>query len=140
MIADTHNVYDERIDLLFAGADLIFHAGDICKESILDPLRTLAPLVTVLGNNDMLTGYKEIERRECNGVRFFMTHILPYKLPTDCDWLIFGHTHVPENRMHQGLLLFNPGSAGKGNKGAPRSVATLHWRNGAWEPELHILH
>jgi predicted phosphodiesterase len=45
-------------------------------------------------------------------------------------WLLFGHTHRPLDEMHNGVHLFNPGSAGRANKGAPLSVGFLIRENG----------
>ncbi len=139
VIADTHDRFDPRIPELFAGVDRILHAGDICGQWVLDELYALAPVTVVLGNNDCLSGLREVERPVLNGVRFHMVHIPPRRPPAHADWLVFGHTHVPMDTAREGVRWFNPGSAGMANKGAPRSVAVLHWRGGAWEPELTVL-
>jgi predicted phosphodiesterase len=46
-------------------------------------------------------------------------------MPEEIDWILFGHTHSPQNEIDAGIRLFNPGSAGKGNKGAAPSVGML---------------
>jgi len=28
----------------------------------------------------------------------------------EADFIIFGHTHIPYNKEHQGVILFNPGA------------------------------
>lgn len=139
VIADTHGRLDPRIPEWFAAADVILHAGDIGPAEILDELAAVAPVVAVLGNNDFLGHLRELERRQYNGHRFYLCHILPKRLPDAADWLIFGHTHRPHDEIRQGVRLFNPGSAGLANKGAPRSIALLRWNGEAWEPELRVL-
>jgi predicted phosphodiesterase len=62
---------------------------------------------------------------ERGGERFHLVHILPRRMPPDTDWLLFGHTHRPADEMHNNIHLFNPGSGGRPNKGAPVSVGFL---------------
>ena len=62
---------------------------------------------------------------ERGGERFHLIHILPRRIMSTSDWLLFGHTHRPADEMHNGVHLFNPGSAGRANKGAPLSVGFL---------------
>jgi len=139
VISDTHNRLDSKVLDIFCGVDLILHAGDVCKTEILEKLGTVAPVVAVLGNNDSLPSLRIKERRELNGVRFEIIHIFPPRIPDDTDWLIFGHTHVPCDETVKGVRLFNPGSAGLANKGAPRSVALLTWDGNKWESEFTLL-
>lgn len=126
IIADTHNRWEPAIATLFAGVDEIWHLGDICNESILDELRAIAPkLEVILGNNDFTLDYPYTRQLERRGERFHLVHIQPGRIPQDTDWLLFGHTHRPYNAMEGRVHLFNPGSAGKANKGAPASVGML---------------
>lgn len=139
VIADTHDHLDPRIPDWFQGADAILHAGDIGRRELLDKLHAVAPVVAVLGNTDCIGDLLGVEKREFNGHRFHITHILPKRLPTDTDWIVFGHTHVPRNEIRNGVRLFNPGSASLPTKGAPCSVALLRWDGADWIPELRLL-
>jgi putative phosphoesterase len=126
VIADTHDRWLPRIAELFRDVDEIWHLGDVCQEPILDELRAINPKLTVvLGNND----YSLDTPLEANltraGERFHLIHILPRRILATSDWLLFGHTHRPADEMHNGVHLFNPGSAGRANKGAPLSVGFL---------------
>lgn len=104
------------------GCDLLLHAGDVTSRQALDELARLAPLRAVLGNNDgELVGVLAEELRfELEGVRVAMLHDsgertrrearMALRFPED-DVVIFGHSHVPEQRYgSNGQLLFNPGS------------------------------
>ena len=52
VLADTHGLLrPETLDAL-AGCELLIHAGDVGKRSVLDALRELAPVVAVRGNVD----------------------------------------------------------------------------------------
>jgi putative phosphoesterase len=111
---------------LFRDVDEIWHLGDVCQEPILDALRAINPRLTVvLGNNDFDLDSPVSLDLERDGERFHLIHILPRRLPPDADWLLFGHTHRPADEIHQNIHLFNPGSAGRANKGAPLSVGLL---------------
>jgi putative phosphoesterase len=126
VIADTHDRWIPQVAKLFRDVDEIWHLGDVCHEPILDELRVINPKLTVvLGNNDFeLSSPVSLDLERC-GERFHLIHILPRQMPPQTDWLLFGHTHRPADEMHHGVHLFNPGSAGRANKGAPLSVGFL---------------
>ena len=126
IIADTHNRWMPRVADLFTNVDEIWHLGDVCEEPILDQLRVLnSNLTVVLGNNDTNLDYPLTLDLDRHGERFHLVHIPPRRMPPNSDWLLFGHTHRPTDEMHEGIHLFNPGSAGLANKGAPTSVGFL---------------
>jgi len=126
VIADTHDRWMPQVAELFKKVDEIWHLGDVCQEPILDELRAINPkLSVVLGNNDFDLTSPVILDLERGGERFHLIHILPRRMPPATDWLLYGHTHRPADEMHNNVHLFNPGSAGRGNKGAPVSVGFL---------------
>ena len=131
VIADTHDRWLPRVEELFQNVNEIWHLGDVCREPILDQLRVINPKLTiVLGNNDFdLTSPMTLDL-ERGGERFHLIHILPRRMPPETDWLLFGHTHRPTDEIHNGIHLFNPGSAGRANKGAPVSVGFLTRQKG----------
>jgi len=53
LLSDTHGLYDDRLDELFAGALHIVHAGDVGGLGIITRLRRLAPVTAVHGNVDI---------------------------------------------------------------------------------------
>jgi len=126
VIADTHDRWLPRVAEIFKDVNEIWHLGDVCEEPILDELRAINPrLSVVLGNNDFNLDSPIILDLERGGERFHLIHILPRRMPPETDWLLYGHTHRPADEMHNKVHLFNPGSAGRGNKGAPVSVGFL---------------
>ena len=126
VISDTHDRWKPQVEKLFKNVDEIWHLGDVCQEYILDELRALnSRLTVVLGNNDSTLDYPLTLDLERFGERFHLVHIPPRRMPPASDWLLFGHTHRPADEMHEGIHLFNPGSAGLANKGAPLSVGFL---------------
>ena len=40
--------------------------------------------------------------------------------------VVYGHTHRPHNEMRDGVLYFNPGSAGPRRYGCPASIGKLY--------------
>jgi uncharacterized protein len=131
VIADTHDRWLPRVGELFKDVDEIWHLGDVCQEPILDELRTINPkLQVVLGNNDFSLDSPVTLDLERGGERFHLIHILPRRIPSNGDWLLYGHTHRPADEIHNGVHLFNPGSAGRANKGAPVSVGFLKREKG----------
>jgi putative phosphoesterase len=131
VIADTHDRLPSRVAELFEDVNEIWHLGDVCNEPILDELRGInKKLTVVLGNNDFNLNYPitlDLERGE---EKFHLIHILPRRIMSGSGWLLFGHTHQPADEMHNGTHLFNPGSAGRANKGAPLSVGFLKREQG----------
>ncbi|WP_093288341.1 metallophosphoesterase family protein [Verrucomicrobium sp. GAS474] len=130
LIADTHGRFHPKIPALFAPVDEIWHLGDVCEEAILDELRQINPnLLVVRGNNDWdLDAYPLTLDLERGGEAFHLVHIPPGQrtMPQGAGWVLHGHTHVPrDERNPGGRRVYNPGSAGLANKGAPLSLAIL---------------
>lgn len=107
---------------MLADADLILHAGDFVSEEIIAFL-SKKPFHGVHGNMDPVEIKKRLPEKK-------VMEIGPYKIGLihgagpkggleervlaefqDVDVVIFGHSHRPENRQRNGVLLFNPGSA-----------------------------
>lgn len=138
LLSDTHGTLDERALTIFKQAQVgaIIHAGDIGPASILHELEAIAPVVAVLGNNDVnMLGYdlNSIELRTFNGVRVQVVH--NFKDTTfdgTKDVIVCGHSHRPVNVVEprSGILVVNPGSVTR-PRGIPAgpSVALLDVAN-----------
>ena len=142
VIADTHGLVHPAVAEVFARVDHIVHAGDIGGGHVLSALRKLAPLTSVDGNNDDATG-EEIERVTIGGARVLLTHILPRprkpaarvvaSLKTQpADFVIFGHSHLPHHETVDGVVYFNPASAGPRRFDLPVSVGLIEKRGRGW--------
>lgn len=129
VISDTHiPVFSKEVPRMvreaFAGCDIIVHAGDSVERAVLDVLSGIAETKAVKGNMDSIDLKKNLPESivfELGGKRIGVTHgkgagsgvldsvrnILKEKL----DIVIFGHSHTPCNRVIDGTLFFNPGSA-----------------------------
>ena len=121
----------EAIEAL-RGSDHIIHAGDVGAPEILDKLRALAPLTAIRGNVDKEKWARklpETEAVELAGTMIYVLHDLA-KLdlkPEAAGFrvVIFGHSHVPRQELRNGVLYFNPGSAGPRRFKLPVSVGKL---------------
>lgn len=140
IISDTHvpgaaPSLPGKVFELFAGVDLILHAGDIVSRSVLDELGVIAPVEAVAGNMDsadlrlpakkvlMLGTYtvglihgkyridvqKEMIRKEFGAV----------------DLIVYGHSHMPFWGMVGDVMFLNPGSPTDKRYAPYNSVALL---------------
>jgi hypothetical protein len=119
VISDTHGLLrPEAVDAL-KGVDHIIHAGDIGSQRVLEELLKIAPLDAVWGNVDEGRWVRTIPRDKIlklGPLRLYVIHDLDDMEvnPNEEGFaaVIFGHSHEPENDMRNGVLFFNPGSAG----------------------------
>jgi hypothetical protein len=136
VISDTHGLFDESIESIFAGVDAIIHAGDIGRLEVITRLEAIAPVFAVEGNNDSFGRFPAQRVEELHGHRILVRHIFGelHQLRTSDRQMVdelqphvvvFGHSHRPYEQMLGGALLFNPGSAGPRRFSLPRTVGIL---------------
>jgi uncharacterized protein len=119
VISDTHGLLRPEAIKALRGSAHIIHAGDIGDPKILELLAEIAPVTAVRGNVDREPWAKKIPLTdvvELEGVSIYVLHILQ-----DLDLkpeaagfagVIYGHSHIPKAETKNGVLYFNPGSAG----------------------------
>jgi putative phosphoesterase len=154
VISDTHMPKGARVlpaaclERLRA-ADLILHAGDLVARAFLDELRGLGPPVeAVHGNVDEpeLRALLPKERVvEPGGMRVGMTHVpgpragrerrLTARFP-GCRAIVYGHTHLPQVELVDGVWILNPGSPTERRKAPTRTMLELDIRDGELHPLL----
>ena len=140
VVSDTHGFLDPRVPRLYAGVDLILHAGDVGNPSILEELSNVAPVIAVRGNVDEGPGFAHLPESislSVAGVSIYMTHIFTPpgggtsedSLPPGARVVIFGHSHIPflqgAGPPETPVLYFNPASAGRKRFGKPRLAGML---------------
>jgi uncharacterized protein len=126
VLADTHDKLPPNLEALAAGADEIWHLGDVCALSILQTIETYGPPVTVVrGNCDSNFEWPLTVDLKRYGTRFRLVHIPPDDPPANIDVVLHGHTHVPRNERSGGVRFLNPGCVTRPNRGASASVAVL---------------
>lgn len=127
LIADTHGYLDPRVPGLFRDCAHILHAGDV-GDGVLGPLRELAPVAAVAGNNDLrgeASTLPALVELELGGRRVCLVHRLVDAPAGDHDLLVFGHCHRPHDEHDGRRRLLNPGAAGRRGFHRERSVAYL---------------
>ena len=143
VISDTHGLLRPEALFALAGSDHIIHAGDIGEPAILDKLTDIAPLTAVRGNVDHGAWAKKIPGinvLEVGGVSIYIIHNLQeLDLNPEASGfaaLVYGHSHVAKREIKNGVLYFNPGSAGPKRFVLPVTLGKLLIRNQELEPEI----
>jgi putative phosphoesterase len=149
LISDTHGLLRPQVHDALAGVQLIFHAGDVGGDDILEELALIAPVQAVYGNTDP-PGHPKLHQsieRIFDGLRLLVTHGHELGRPRpeqlfacyDADVIVYGHTHrqiIAREVGEKGRLVVNPGSAGPKRFDLSPSVARLTIQNGRAEAEL----
>jgi putative phosphoesterase len=139
LVSDTHGLLDPKLETLFAGVDLVLHAGDIVEPSILALLAAIAPLRAVKGNNDVRIEFASLPETALvplGALTALLVHDLgPRERPLPAvraliarerpAIIVHGHSHRPGAAMVEGRLVVNPGSAGPRRFSLPRTAAIL---------------
>jgi len=143
VISDTHGLLRPQAALALAGSDRILHAGDVGSPEVLTSLRKIAPVIAVRGNVDRsrwATTLPDTEVVELGGVSIYMLHDLGRLdlRPEAAGFrvVVHGHTHRPKSDEKNGVLYFNPGSAGPHRFRLPLSVGKLTIESGDVRAEL----
>jgi len=142
VVSDTHGLVRPEAILALRGADVILHAGDVGGSHVLEEIGSLAPVIAVRGNVD--GGWARLlpERRtlDLGGVPVVLLHdratLGPDPFPArsrararsaaaPSGIVVFGHSHQPLAEKRDGVLWFNPGSAGPRRFRLPVSVGRL---------------
>ncbi len=132
VISDTHDRFPGHVGEAIAGADEIWHLGDVCEARVLEEIMGLGPPVRMVrGNCDSRMEWPLTLDFEIAGMRVHLEHIPPRQAPKKCDLLLHGHTHVPRDEMVGGTRFLNPGCITRPNRGAPASYGWLGLEAGA---------
>ena len=143
VISDTHGLLrPEALDAL-RGSDHIIHAGDIGAAEILDVLSKVAPVTAIRGNIDVETWSQCLPTTNVADVAGTLLYVLHDLKALDLNpqtagfaAVISGHSHVPKIEWKNGILYFNPGSAGPRRFKLPISVGRIYLENSQLRPEL----
>ncbi len=133
------------------GVDLIVHCGDMVDAMAVPLFEAIAPLQAVAGNNDPPVLHREFGARkilQLGDVRIGVVHghagggrTTPARAENAfkserVNAILFGHSHVPYCEVHDGVLLFNPGSPTDRRRQREYSYGILRVTGSAIEPEL----
>lgn len=155
VLGDTHlprgrrTLPPECVDRLRA-AELILHTGDHSSLAAYEALCALGPPVrAVHGNADApelrarLPAFLVVD--DADGLRLGMTHDggprqgreerLRGRFP-GCAAVLYGHSHVPQVGLHQGVWMLNPGSPTERRRSPAHTMLELRIENGELTPRL----
>lgn len=126
IVSDTHGMFlDETAKLILENkCEYIIFLGDFYLDGPVLQEKTSLECVSVLGNNDykIYDKYEDEALVEINGYKIFACHGHKYKVEEDLkrlqekakrenfDICLFGHTHVYQHEVIDGVHYFNPGS------------------------------
>jgi putative phosphoesterase len=143
VISDTHGLLRPEALAALRGSDYIIHAGDIGDPQILDRLAEIAPVTAVRGNVDHGAWAQKIPATNILVVGELSIYALHSLSELDLKpeaarfaAVVYGHSHEPKQELRNGVLYFNPGSAGPRRFRLPVSVGRLLLRSGEMEAEI----
>jgi uncharacterized protein len=143
VISDTHGLLRPQAIEALRGSSLIIHAGDVGVPEILDELRRIAPVFAVRGNIDRAAWANVLPESEIVEVESGLVYVLHDIATLELDpptagfrAVIYGHSHQPKRETRDGVLYFNPGSAGPRRFSLPVSVGRLTLSKDALEAEI----
>jgi putative phosphoesterase len=143
VISDTHGLLRPEALTALRGVEHILHAGDLGGPEILESLLEVAPVTAVRGNVDRgpwAAALPESEVVELEGVAVYMIHDLAQlDLKPEASGfrlVVYGHSHQPKLEEKNGVLYFNPGSAGPRRFRLPVSLGMLEIQNGKVKGEI----
>jgi len=146
VISDTHGLLRPEAAEFLHGSEHIIHAGDIGSPEIVPALQRIAPVTAIRGNVDVqpwARGFAETEVVELAGLHIYVIHdVNALDLnPKAAGFaaVISGHSHKPAQQMKDGVLYFNPGSAGLRRFSLPISIGRLEISAAGIRGSLHGL-
>src|SRR6202158_2139516 len=143
VISDTHGLLRPEALAALQGSQHIINSGDVGAAEILANLATIAPVRVVRGNVDKDVWGRRLPQTEIvelGGISIFVLHDLA-KLdlkPKTAGFkvVISGHSHVPKQETRNGVLYFNPGSAGPRRFKLPVTLGRLIVERGSVYAEI----
>lgn len=143
VISDTHGLLRPGALAGLRGSHHIIHAGDIGDPAILKRLAEIAPVTAIRGNVDREAWAKKIPATnvlEIQGLSIYVLHNLnELDLKPEAGGfavVIYGHSHVAKQETRNGVLYFNPGSAGPRRFRLPVTVGRLRVKDGKASAEV----
>ena len=143
VISDTHGLLRPEVLDALHGSEYIIHAGDIGDPEILDKLAKIAPVTAVRGNVDHEAWAQKIPATNVLEIEDTLIYVLHSIADLDLKpeaakfaAVVYGHSHMPEREVKNGVLYFNPGSAGPRRFKLPVSVGRLLLSNGKVKAEI----
>jgi uncharacterized protein len=137
VISDTHGLLRPEAVAALRGVEHILHAGDVGDMAILDALREIAPVTAIRGNVDVSGACAELPATdvvELGGRLFYLVHSVHdldiNPVAAGVAMVVSGHSHKASVQMRDGVIYFNPGSAGPRRFSLPVTVGFVTVEDG----------
>jgi putative phosphoesterase len=137
VISDTHGLLRPEAVAALRGVEHILHAGDVGDSAILDALREIAPVTAIRGNVDVSGACAELPATdvvELGGRLFYLVHSVHdldiNPAAAGVAMVVSGHSHKASVQVQDGVIYFNPGSAGPRRFSLPVTVGFVTVEDG----------
>ena len=147
VISDTHGLLRPEAVEALQGSGHIIHAGDVGTSEIIEKLTAIAPVTAIRGNIDKESWARKLPQTEVievAGISIYVLHDLAQlDLKPEAagfDVVVYGHSHVPKQETRNGVLYFNPGSAGPRRFKLPVTIGKLRISEGKMHGEIILIH
>ena len=137
VISDTHGLLRPEALAALRGVEHILHAGDVGDIAILDALREIAPVTAIRGNVDVSGACAELPATdviELGDKLFYLVHSVHdldiNPAAAGVAMVVSGHSHKASVQVRDGVIYFNPGSAGPRRFSLPVTVGFVTVEDG----------
>jgi uncharacterized protein len=137
VISDTHGLMRPAALAALGGVEHILHAGDVGDIAILEALRTIAPVTAIRGNVDTHGACATLPATdvvELGDKLFYLVHSVQdldiNPVVAGVAMVVSGHSHKASVKTKDGVIYFNPGSAGPRRFSLPVSVGFVTVEDG----------
>ena len=137
VISDTHGLLRPEAVAALRGVEHILHAGDVGDIAILDALREIAPVTAIRGNVDVSGACAELPPTdvvELGDKLFYLVHSVHdldiNPVAAGVAMVVSGHSHKASVTVKNGVVYFNPGSAGPRRFSLPITVGFVTVEDG----------
>jgi uncharacterized protein len=137
VISDTHGLLRPEAAAALRGVEHILHAGDVGDIAILDALRQIAPVTAIRGNVDVSGACAELPATdvvELGARLFYLVHSVHdldiNPAAAGVAMVVSGHSHKALVEVRDGVIYFNPGSAGPRRFSLPVTVGFVTVEDG----------
>jgi putative phosphoesterase len=137
VISDTHGLLRPEALVALRGVEHILHAGDVGDSAVLGALREIAPVTAIRGNVDVSGACAELPATdvvELGGKMFYLVHSVHdldiNPVAAGVAMVVSGHSHKASVQVRDGVIYFNPGSAGPRRFSLPVTVGFVTVEDG----------
>jgi putative phosphoesterase len=145
VISDTHGLLRPEALAALRGVEHILHAGDVGDFSILERLGEIAPVTAIRGNVDVAGACAELPATdvvELGGKLFYLVHSVHdldiNPVAAGVAVVVSGHSHKAGVEVRDGVVYFNPGSAGPRRFSLPVTVGFVTVEDGVEASVLEL--